>query len=544
MKPVQTYASLTDLLNKTLYDHAHRTALVSLGKSLTYRELDQYALRWAAWLQSQGLQTGSRVAIMLPNVLASPVCLVGSLRAGMVVVNVNPLYTARELQVQLQDCTPEVLVVFESFAATVEKVPKALHPKHIVVVSPGDLLGAVRGFMVNTVVRHIKRKVARWRIDGAVAFTQALASAPTAHFFAPDLGRQDLAFLQYTGGTTGQPRAAMLTHGNIVANILQVDDIAQAALGDLLPEPLTMLTALPLYHIFAMTVCELYAFHAGMRVVLVINPRDLNALTKTWAKESPHIFPAVNTLFSALLAYPPFQQLDFTNLRIALGGGMAVHERVAHQWQTMTGRTIVEGYGMSEASPVIAANPTDAKAFSGTVGYPLPETLVEILNDDHSPAPVGHAGEIAVRGPQVMQGYWNDPQDNAGVFTTQGYLLTGDIGMRNEAGEIRIVDRKKDMILVSGFSVSPAEIDEVCAAHPAIAECAAVGVADDITGEAIRLYVVARSDDLDKVAVIQWARERLTGYKCPREIVLVQSLPKNPVGKVLRRVLRDQSVTS
>lgn len=537
LKSIDDYHSLVDLLDQAFASHASRVAVASLGATKTYAELDQLSRQFAAWLQALSLPSASRVAIMLPNVIASPVSLMGTLRAGHVVVNVNPLYTPRELEAQLADSEPAVMVVFEAFAATLSKVNPALRPQHVVVVKPGDLLGVPKSWLVNLVVRHVQRKVPAWQLDGAVFFEDVLKRGEQARYESIVLKPDDLAFLQYTGGTTGEPRAAMLSHSNVVANILQVDIVAQPVLGDLVSNQVTMLTALPLYHVFAMTVCELYAFHAGMRVVLVINPRDLKALTVLWRKEAPHIFPAVNTLFAALLRHDAFRQLDFSNLRLALGGGMAIHGPVAEQWQTLTGRTIVEGYGMSETSPVICANPTDAKHFSATVGWPLPDTQVQILDDNQTPVPDGVSGEIAVHGPQVMQGYWRAPEQTAAQMTDQGYLLTGDIGCRQPDGQIRIIDRKKDMILVSGFNVYPAEIDAVFSQHPDVLECAAVGVEDDMTGQAVRLYVVPSRPGIDTDALRQWGRTQLTGYKCPRDVRLVESLPKNPVGKTLRRML-------
>lgn len=540
LKSVDSYNSLVQLLDEAMSAHHDRVALVSLGASLTYAELDQYSRAWAAWLQSLELPTGARVAIMMPNMFASPVTLIGALRAGCVVVNVNPLYTARELQGQLRDCRPDVIVLFEAFAATLENVPASDRPQHVVVASAGDLMPKLKGGLVNCVVRYVQRKVPAWQIEGALRLKTALARGAQATFVPPSLQPNDLAFLQYTGGTTGEPRAAMLSHRNVVANILQVHEIAQPALGDLLPKPLTMLTALPLYHVFAMTVCELYALYAGMRIVLVINPRDFKTLTKIWRAERPHIFPAVNTLFAALLRYAPFRELDFSDLRIALGGGMAIHAPVAEQWHSLTGRTIVEGYGMSETAPVICANRTDAQTFSGTVGCPLPGTSIAILDEEHKPLADGEPGEIAVKGPQVMLGYWQAPEVTAQAMTADGYLLTGDIGVRTPNGEVRIVDRKKDMILVSGFNVYPAEIDAVFSGHPDVTECAAVGVDDGEGSEAIKLFVVPSKDDIDLTALQAWARERLTGYKRPREIVLIDALPKNTVGKTMRRLLKDR----
>ena len=537
------HCTLVDLLGASMAHYHDRTALVSLGGRLTYSELDRHATRWVTWLSSQGLAKGARVAIMLPNVMASTVTLLGTLRAGLTVVNINPLYTARELQAQLLDCEPEVLVVFEAFAATVQKLPQTARPRRIVVVAAGDLLGPLKGFLVNLVVHHVQRKVPAWELEGSYAFRDTLRQASGNTIGAADIQPDDVAFLQYTGGTTGEPRAAMLTHGNVVANILQVDEVAQPAIGDLLPAPLTMLTALPLYHVFAMTVCELYPLYRGMRVVLIINPRDLKALTAVWRKESPHIFPAVNTLFAGLLKFEEFKKLDFSKLRIALGGGMAVQAAVAKQWQALTGRTIIEGYGMSETSPVICANPTDGREFSGTVGFPLPGTDVRILNDQHQTVADGELGEIAVRGPQVMTNYWRADSETVGdCFTADGYFLTGDLGFQTPNGQVRIVDRKKDVILVSGFNVYPAELDAVFANHPDVADCAAVGVPDDVTGQAVRLYVVPAIDSIDMEALRQWGQQNLAGYKRPRDICLIGSLPKNTVGKTLRRALRDQSV--
>jgi long-chain acyl-CoA synthetase len=539
MKSTDAYASLVDLLDQALKRHAGRVACVSMGSTLSYAELDRLATAWAGWLQSLNLPSGSRVAIMLPNVMASLVTLLGTLRAGHVVVNVNPLYTARELGLQLKDCQPSVLVVFESFAHTVQQLPDELAPAHVVVVSPGDVLPWAKRCLINWVVRHVKKRVPAWSLPKAVSFQKVLVQGQQVSFKPPALDLNDLAFLQYTGGTTGVPRGAMLSHGNVLANILQVEDVAEPALHDLLAQPLTMLTALPLYHVFAMTVCALYPLYAGMRIVLVINPRDFPALTALWKKESPHIFPAVNTLFAALLRHPAFRELDFSRMRISLGGGMAIHPSVAQQWQAVTGKTIVEGYGMSECSPVICANPTDAQSFSGSVGLPLAQTSVAILDDHQRPVPAGEIGEIAVRGPQVMRGYWNAPQASAAAFTSDGYLLTGDLGQIQDNGFVRIVDRKKDMVLVSGFNVYPTEIDVVFSAHPDVLDCAAIGVPDSECGEVVKLFVVPKHEGVDVTALKQWGAQNLTGYKRPREIVLVQSLPKNPVGKTLRRLLRD-----
>jgi len=534
---IDRYSSLVDLLDQALVSHADRVACVSMGHSMTYRELEQHSRHWAAWLQSLDLPPKSRVALMLPNVSASLVCLLGTLRAGQVVVNVNPLYTARELSGQLKDCGAEVIVVFEAFAHVLQQIEQTAQPKHIVVVSAGALQPAAKGWLINMVAKHIKKRVPAWHLPQALALKQALSVGRVSTFNPPKLLPEDTAILQYTGGTTGEPRGAMLSHRNLVANILQIEQVAEPALGDLLPHPVSMLTALPLYHVFAMTVCAFYALHKGMRIVLVINPRDLPALTALWKKESPHIFPAVNTLFAALLRHEPFRQLDFSGLRIALGGGMAVHPLVAAKWQTLTGKTIIEGYGMSETAPVICANPSDASTFSATVGLPLPDTSILILDDEQCPVPDGEVGEIAVKGPQVMQGYWQAPEATKDCLTAQGYLLTGDMGLRDEQGHIKIVDRKKDMVVVSGFNVYPAEIDAVFASHPDVLDCAAVGVSDDTTGQAVRLFVVAANAQITQQALLDWCKDKLTGYKRPKTIVFVDTLPKNPVGKTLRRLL-------
>lgn len=537
MLAIDRYSSLVDLLDQALTTYADRVACVNMGSPMRYRELDRHARNWAAWLQSLGLAPKSRVAIMLPNVSASLVCLLGTLRSGHVVVNVNPLYTARELSNQLKDCGAEVIVVFEAFAHVLQKVENGCRPKHAVVVSPGELQPSLKGCLIDIVAKHVKKRVPAWRLPAAIGLGKALSKGSESAFQPPTLLPGDVAILQYTGGTTGEPRGAMLTHRNVVANILQVEHVAHPVLKDILPAPVTMLTALPLYHVFAMTVCAFYALHKGMRMVLVINARDLPAVTALWKKESPHVFPAVNTLFAALLRHEPFRQLDFSKMRIALGGGMAVHPMVASQWQALTGKTIIEGYGMSETAPVICANATDADTFSATVGLPLPETSVLILDEKHCPLPDGEVGEIAVKGPQVMQGYWQAPAATAACWSAQGYLLTGDMGLRDERGHIKIVDRKKDMFVVSGFNVYPAEVDAVFAAHPDVMDCAAVGVADDVTGQAVRLFVVADQSKVTEQALLAWAKDKLTGYKRPKVIVFVDTLPKNPVGKTLRRLL-------
>ena len=544
MQDPRSYASLVDLLDQALVKHDQRTACVSFGHAMSYAELDRLATSWANWLTSLDLPAQSRIAIMLPNVAASLVAVVGTLRAGHVVVNMNPLYTARELGAQLRDSQSSVIVVFEAFAHTLQQLPKRDQPGYQVVVRAGDLLPKLKSVLINFVVKHIKRKVPDWNLPRAVFFTQTLRLGDARVELQmssnrPVLSCDDLAFIQYTGGTTGEPRGAMLTHGNLVANILQVGVVAQPAIGHLLHTPLTMLTALPLYHVFAMTVCALYSLHAGMKIVLVLNARDLDALVKTWRCDPPAIFPGVNTLFSALLRHEGFRKLDFSGLRLTLGGGMAVHESVAVKWQALTGMPIIQGYGMSETSPVICAIPTDAASFTASVGPPLPMTEVKILDDHRQPVGLGEVGEIAVKGPQVMRGYWKAQDATRAAMTEDGFFLTGDLGFLDEQGCVTIVDRKKDMVLVSGFNVYPAEIDAVFAEHPDVLECAAVGFPDEQSGEAIKLFVVARVANVDLKSLERWSQQRLTPYKRPREFVFVDSLPKNAVGKTLRRILRE-----
>jgi len=542
----ETWAKLTlvDVLDQALEKYADRVASVSFGHGTTYAELDRLSRSWAGWLRSLDLPSQSRVAIMLPNVTSCLVALIGTLRAGHVVVNINPLYTARELTQQLRDSKSQVIVVFEAFAHTLQQVPIRDRPEHMVVVRVGDLLPKHKSLLVNFAVRYIKRGIPAWRLPEAIGFTQALRKG--AVWCSKNGGivhgktcPQDLAFIQYTGGTTGEPKGAMLTQSNLVANIMQIGEVARPAIGHLLDRQLTMLTVLPLYHVFAMTICALYALHAGMKIVLVINGRDIASLLKILKAYPPSIFPGVNTLFATLLRQKQFRELDFSGLVLTLAGGMAVHQQVAQEWQKVTGKPIIQGYGMSETSPVICANPMDSVEFSASVGYPLPMTEVRVLDDEHKPLPSGQIGEIAVRGPQVMKGYWCAEEETAQSMTRNGYFLTGDMGYIDERGCVTLVDRKKDMILVSGFNVYPAELDAVFSEHPDVLECAAVGYPDMHSGECIRLFVVPRVKDVDLNSLRQWSQQRLTPYKRPKEMVLVDSLPKNAVGKTLRRMLRQ-----
>ena len=534
------YVSLVDLLEQACKRFGPRTAVQSFGVRQTYKKLEEEAASFAKWLQSLRLDAGARVALMMPNVLAYPVALFGALKAGCVVVNVNPLCTPRELGIQLRDSRASVIVVFESVADTLEQVTGCEGLLHRVVVSPGDMLGPLKSSVINFGARHIKKLGPKKPLVGAWPWRFVLRLGRDLSWQAPSISMDDLAVLQYTGGTTGLPRGAMLTHRNLVSNVLQVEAVAQPALGALLPRPLTMLTALPLYHVFAMTVCGLYAMHAGMKSVLVVNPRDRASLLHAWRKDPPHVFPGVNTLFNALLNEPQFSTLDFRPLRLAFGGGMAIQQAVAQRWVAVTGRPLIEGYGLSETSPVVTANPTNASAYSGSIGLPLPSTDVCIVDEQGSPVPTGERGEIAVRGPQVMQGYWNAPTDTHHAMTADGFFRTGDIGYIDDQGYVFLVDRKKDLIVVSGFNVYPSEVEAVVSSHPGVSECAAIGLPDSVSGEVVKLFVVPSDPQLNPDAVQDWCARELSRYKCPRMIEFRTELPKSNVGKILRRALREE----
>jgi len=536
-----SYASLTDLLDQACRRHADRIACTSLGSDIRYAEIDAHARAFAGWLQALGLAHGARVALMMPNVPAYLVSLLGVLRAGMAAVNVNPLYKADELAHQLHDSGAEVIVIFETFAHTLQQVRERGALRHVVVVGPGDLLGGLKAPFINFMARHVKRIVPDWRIAGARRMPQVLRDGARMTLTPPVQDMNDLAVLQYTGGTTGTPKGAMLSHGNLVANILQVQEVARPALGDLSGPQMTIITALPLYHVFAMTVCGLFGFYAGMRNLLIINPRDQAALIDAWRKSPVNLFPGVNTLFNGLANNPEFAKLDFSGLRLTLGGGMAVQPSVAQRWLKLTGRPLIEGYGLSETSPVATVNPTNATEYTGSIGLPLPSTDVAILDEAGAQVPLGERGEVCIRGPQVMLGYWQKPDETRAVMTEDGYFRTGDIGIMDSAGYTRIVDRKKDMISVSGFKVYPNEVEAVLAAHPGVLECAVVGVPDGHSGESVKAYVVRRDPSVTEAALLQWCQEKLTGYKRPRQVEFRSELPKSNVGKILRRELRPEA---
>ncbi|GGY20353.1 long-chain-fatty-acid--CoA ligase [Paludibacterium paludis] len=534
------YPSLVHLMEESFERNLGRQAYVCLDTFLNYGELDHYSRSLAAWLQGRGLARGARVAVMMPNILPYPVAVAGILRAGYTVVNVNPLYTPRELRHQLADSGAEAIIVLENFAATLQQVLDETEVKHVLVATLGDMHGRIKGAVLKFAARQVKRMVPPFSLPGAVLFEKALKDGESMPFerIVPDA--EDIAFLQYTGGTTGVSKGAILTHRNLVANALQNDAWAAPALmKDGENEQLVTVCALPLYHVMALTGCLLMGIHWGAMTILVPNPRDIPGLIKVLGKHRFHFFPAVNTLFNALLNHPAFARLDFSSLRVSLGGGMAMQKAVSERWHHVTGCPVLEGYGLSETSPVASLNPHDLTAFSGTIGLPLPSTEIAILDDAGQPLPVGASGEVGIRGPQVMRGYWNMPEETAKVMTRDGYFRSGDIGVMDENGFVTLVDRKKDMILVSGFNVYPNEIEGVVAAHPGVLECACVGVPDEHAGEAVKLFVVPRDTSLTVEEVMRYCKEQFTGYKKPKYIEFREDLPKSNVGKILRRQLRD-----
>ena len=534
------YRSLVHLMDEAFSKFAQRNAYVCMDRFLTYAELDVMSTKLGAWLQAQGLAPGARVALMMPNVLQYPVAIAAVLRAGYTVVNVNPLYTPRELEHQLRDSGAEAIVILENFAHTLEKVIANTSIKITVIASMGDLLGGLKGGLVNFVVRNIKKMVPAYSLPNAIRFNSVLGEASSMTLRPVELGHDNIAFLQYTGGTTGLSKGAMLSHRNVIANLMQNEAWLQPAL-DKEPklESLTFVCALPLYHIFALTICCLMGTRIGGLNILIPNPRDIPGLVKTLSKYRFNMFPAVNTLYNGLLNNPDFSKIDFSMLKLCNGGGMAVQKAVNDRWREVTGKSIVEGYGLSETAPVATANAADSVEFTGTIGLPIPSTEIAILDDDARPVPLGQPGEIAIRGPQVMVGYWQRPEETKQVMTADGFFKSGDIGSMDEKGYVTIVDRKKDMVLVSGFNVYPNEVEGVVAMHPGVLECAVVGVPDANTGEAVKLFVVRRDPELSKEALMAYCHDELTGYKRPKIIEFRDQLPKTNVGKILRRELRD-----
>ena len=532
------HASIGALVESCCARYADRPAFTSMGKTLTFRDFEAASGKIAAWLQASGLEKGDRVAVMMPNILQNPVIIFGILRAGLVVVNVNPLYTPRELEHQLKDAGAKALFVLENFASTVAQVVSRTAVKHVVVTTMGDMLG-LKGLIVNFVVRKVKKLVPAWSLPGHIPFTQVMAEGASATLKPVEIAPGDTAFLQYTGGTTGVSKGATLTHANLLSNMEQIKLWIEPTFRiKKRPDQLVFICALPLYHIFALTVNGLMGIALGGHNVLVANPRDIPAFIKELAKYRVHIFPGLNTLFNALMNNPEFSKLDFSELVLTLGGGMAVQRPVAERWQMMTGCAVTEGYGLSETSPVATANRFDRGEFTGTIGLPLPSTDIEIRDDDGNTLALGGVGEICIRGPQVMAGYWQRPDETAKAMTADGFFRSGDIGFMTPEGYTKIVDRKKDMILVSGFNVFPNEVEEVAMSLAGILECAAIGVPDEHSGEAVKLFVVRKDPALTEADVKAHCAANLTNYKRPRFIEFRTDLPKSNVGKILRKDLR------
>jgi long-chain acyl-CoA synthetase len=534
------YPSLVSLLEESFTKYRQAKAYVCMDKAVTFGDVDEYSKALAAWLQSRGLKKGARVAIMMPNVLQYPIAVAAVLRAGFIAVNVNPLYTARELEHQLHDSGAEAVIVLENFAATLQQAMAGTPVKHVVVATLGDLLGFPKGLIVNFVVRSIRKMIPAWSLPGHFPFKSVIAAGRSMTFARPKLAPEDVAVLQYTGGTTGVAKGAMLSHHTIVANLLASEAWMQPGLHRKpISGQIVIVCALPLYHVFAFITCGLLGMRTGAMNVLIPNPRDISGTVKDLAKYRLNIFPAVNTLFNALANNAEFGRLDFSELVISNGGGMAVQEAVAKKWLAITGCPIVEGYGLSETSAGVTCNPTDSEAYTGTIGLPMPNVWIKILDDNGHELPIGESGEIAIKGPQVMSGYWQHPDETAKVMTPDGYFKSGDIGAMDTRGYVKIVDRKKDMIIVSGFKVFPNEIEDVVASHPGVLECAAVGVPDEKSGETVMLFIVPRDKSLTKETLAADLSKVLTGYKRPKYIEFRDELPKTNVGKILRRELRD-----
>jgi long-chain acyl-CoA synthetase len=537
---VAQYSSLVALMEASFTQYANRVAYDFMGKRITYAQTDRLSQSFAAYLQGLGLAKGDRVAIMMPNVPQYPVAVAAILRAGFVVVNVNPLYTPRELEHQLKDAGAKAIVIIENFATTLDKCIAATAVQHVVVCAMGDQLGLLKGAVVNYMVRHVKKLVPTYHLPGAVPFNTALAKGAKAFFKKPKITADDVAVLQYTGGTTGVSKGAVLLHRNLIANVLQSEAWNAPVMGQIpAHEQPTAVCALPLYHIFAFTVGMMLSMRMGGKLILIPNPRDIPAVLKELAKHTIHSFPAVNTLFNGLVNHPDFDKVDWSHLKVSVGGGTAVQSGVAKLWFEKTGCPICEGYGLSETSPTVSCNPVTAKSYTGTIGLPLPNTDVQLLGDDGNPVAPGERGEIAVKGPQVMAGYWQRPDETAKVMTPDGFFKTGDIGMVDESGYFKIVDRKKDMILVSGFNVFPTELEDVVSQMPGVLECACVGVPDPKSGEAVKLVITKKDPGLTEAAVRAYCKENLTGYKQPKVVEFRAELPKTPVGKILRRELRE-----
>lgn len=534
-----SYTSLVEMLEESFAKFPNRNACEYLGKFMTYRELDQQTRNFAAYLQTLGLESGARIAIMLPNVMQFQIAMMGALRAGLVVVNVNPLYTSRELEYQLKDSGASALIILENFAHVYQKIAQNVSVKKVIVTSLGELIG-IKGKVVDFVVRHIKKLVPSWDLPASIPFKEALKIGASSSYVKPFISLDDIAFLQYTGGTTGVSKGAVLLHRNILANAKQIEVWLEPGLKGQQIDQMVFLCALPLYHIFALTACAVFGARIGAMLIMVPNPRDIPGFIKL-LKSHPniHIFPGVNTLFNALIHRPEFLKIKLPNLLVTIGGGMAMQKVVADEWQKLTGIPIAEGYGLSETSPVACVNTPLIEHFTGHVGLPVPGTEVMILGDNNIELPLGQAGEICIKGPQVMTEYWNMPEETRNAFTSDGYFRSGDIGFMDQNGYVKIIDRKKDMIIVSGFKVYPNEVEEVLSLMPGILECAVIGTPDEETGEAVKAFIVKRDADISEEQVLDYCKQQLTNYKRPKKIIFRAELPKTNVGKILRRELRD-----
>ena len=536
---ITQYSSISDVFRQSVEKFAHQPAFQNMGKTLTYAEVGKLAENFASYLQNVlKLPRGERVAIMLPNLLQYPIALFGILQAGLVAVNTNPLYTPRELEHQLKDSGATTIIVLENFANTLELVLPRTQIKHVIVASVGEMFGFFKGTLMNFVLRKIKKMVPEYRISGAIPFQTTLKEG-AAHTFRPvTLTREDTALLQYTGGTTGVAKGAVLSHGNICANMLQAKEWIKNQLRE---GKETVIAALPLYHIFALTVNLMIFTNAGSKIILITNPRNMKGFIGELKKERISVFIGVNTLFNGMVNQPDFDAVDFSNLRLTLGGGMATQKAVAEKWKKITGTPIVEAYGLTEASPGVCCNPLNIEAYSGGIGLPVPSTEVELRDADGKEVPVGQPGELWVRGPQVMKGYWNRPEETAKTIDARGFLETGDIAVMDEKGWLKLVDRKKDLIVVSGFNVYPNEIEEVVSHNDKVMEVACIGVPNEKTGEALKVFVVKKDPSLTKEELIEFCRTELTAYKVPKDIEFRDELPKSNVGKILRRELREQA---
>ncbi len=531
------YASIADLLEQTCHNHRQSPAYECMGVEISYDDLDRLSQDFASYLQNVlGYHKGDRIALMMPNLLQYPIALFGILRAGMTVVNVNPLYTPRELAHQLNDSGARAIVILENFCCTLQQALKKTQLQCVITTQIGDMAPFPKSVLINTITKRVKKLVPKWDIPGTVPFRAALARGKAQPYARLDLGHADIAFLQYTGGTTGLSKGATLTHGNIVANLEQMNAWMSPFIGD---EPQTIVTALPLYHIFALVLNCLLFMKLGGKNLLITNPRDMPAFVATLKRHRFTAFAGVNTLFNGLLNTPGFDSVDFSHLKLTVGGGAAVQQAVAERWRKVTGKPLTEGYGLTECSPAVSFTPLDKPEWNGSIGVPISSTDVSLRDEDNREVPLGEPGELCVRGPQVMQGYWQKPEENAKVFTEDGWLKTGDIAVMDARGYLRIVDRKKDMILVSGFNVYPNEIESVVALHPGVLECACVGVPDDKSGEAVKVFAVKKDAALTEAALMSHCRANLTGYKVPKHIAFIAELPKTNVGKILRKDLRD-----